>query len=402
MVVDVALPGLDMVDVVLQAGHDWGTIEAVIERFTEDPGPAILLGAAAGGAFGAALGALPAFIFTGFLVIAGVAGGGLVGVGFGPVFGPHISFAGGAAAAAYASKNGLMESGFDYHNGKDIGFALGSRPDILAVGALFGVFGVLGEQLLRFLAVPTDPIAIMVVISAFAHRAVFGYSILGAVSSKASGRFDMGPFEREETRAEGESLVTDGEKSTAERLAVEPWLPNMYKWSHVAGIGLAAGGAASYAALQVARAGLPSSAQMDFAQALAPESAGGLGLATPAVFLGFGISAATLLFLNLGVDRIPVTHHMTLPGVTAFFAVAMDAGNGGMLAGLDPIFAVAIGALFGMIGALIGEAGQRIFYAHGSTHVDPPAFAIFISITLIWVLAVAGVFETAVWVPGGL
>jgi len=381
MPVEAALPGLDMIDVVLQAGHEWGTIEDVIERFTDNPGPAILLGAAAGGAFGAALGALPAFIFTGFLVIAGVAGGGMVGVGFGPVFGPHISFAGGAAAAAYASKSGLMESGFDYHNGKDIGFALGSRPDILAVGAAFGIFGVLGEQLLRFLAVPTDPIAIMVVISAFAHRIVFGYSVLGVVSSKASGRFDMGPFEREEMRGDAESLVTDGEKSTAERLAVEPWLPNMYKWSHVASIGLVAGAAASYGGWQISTAAYS-------------------GAATPAVFFGFGLSAASLLFLNLGVDRIPVTHHMTLPGATAAFA-ALASGDA-IIAGVDPIVAVAVGGVFGMIGALIGEAGQRIFYAHGSTHVDPPAFAIFISISLIWVLAVAGVFATSVWVPGGL
>jgi hypothetical protein len=378
---EAALAGVEMIDVVLQAGHEWGSINDVIDVFTEQPGPAILLGAAAGGAFGAALGALPAFIFTGFLVIAGVAGGGMVGVGFGPVFGPHISFAGGAAAAAYASKNGLMESGFDYHNGKDIGFALGSRPDILAVGAAFGVFGIVGEQLLRNLAVPTDPIAFMVVASAFAHRIVFGYSILGTVSSKANGFFDMGPFEREEMRAEGETLVTDGEKSTSERLAVEPWLPNMYKWSHVAGIGLVAGAAASYAGWQV------STAAYD-------------GAAAPAVFLGFGFSAATLLFLNLGVDRIPVTHHMTLPGATAAFA-ALASGDA-IIAGVDPIVAVAIGGVFGMIGALIGEAGQRIFYAHGSTHVDPPAFAIFITISLIWVLAVAGVFATSVWVPGGL
>ena len=377
---EAALAGVEMVDVVLQAGHEWGDIEAITNVLVDNP--YIFIGAAAGGAFGAAIGALPAFIFTGFLVLAGVAGGGAgVGVGFGPVFGPHISFAGGAAAAAYASKRGLMESGFDYHNGKDIGFALGSRPDILAVGAAFGVFGIAFEEVFRQLAVPTDPIAITVVVSAFLHRAVFGYSILGTVSSKANGFFDMGPIEREEMRAEGETLVTDGEKSTSERLAVEPWLPNMYKWSHVAGIGLVAGAAASYAGWQV------STAAYD-------------GAAAPAVFLGFGFSAATLLFLNLGVDRIPVTHHMTLPGATAAFA-ALASGDA-IIAGVDPIVAVAIGGVFGMIGALIGEAGQRIFYAHGSTHVDPPAFAIFITISLIWVLAVAGVFATSVWVPGGL
>ena len=94
--------------------------------------PTWYIAAFAGGAFGAAIGALPAFIFTGFMVIAGealtLAGGnsapgsdsvlgqlaaspgvsvgasGFTGyVGFGPIFGPHISFAAGAAAAAYAA-----------------------------------------------------------------------------------------------------------------------------------------------------------------------------------------------------------------------------------------------------------------------------------------------------------
>jgi hypothetical protein len=369
---DAVLTVADQSDVVLQSWQS-GSVDAVIDVLDE---PQIWIGAAAGGAFGAALGALPAFIFTGFLVMAGVWGGEAalgsgVGVGFGPVFGPHISFAGGAAAAAYAAKNGLMESGFDYHNGKDITFALGSRPDILAVGALFGMFGILMEQTFRQLAIPTDPIAITVVGSAVLHRIVFGYPVVGKVSDKASGFFDMGPFEREEMREPGEMPFGDGEKDSEDLLAVEPWLPNMYKWSHVAGIGLVAGAAGGYAGLQ-----------------------------TGSAFLGFGISAATLLFLNLGVDRIPVTHHMTLPGATAYFAVTMDVGNGAILSGADPAVGMIMAAIFGLIGALLGEVVQRIFYAHSNTHLDPPAFSIFLSHSLIAVLALAGVFETAVWVPG--
>ena len=81
--------------------------------------PMMLLAALAGGAFGAALGALPAFIFTGFLVIAGqtaqfvtntlsesaigdavIGSGAITGmIAFGPIFSPAISFAGGASAA---------------------------------------------------------------------------------------------------------------------------------------------------------------------------------------------------------------------------------------------------------------------------------------------------------------
>ncbi|WP_431358794.1 hypothetical protein [Halovenus amylolytica] len=364
---------LTAIDALAQAGPpDGGFSAGSIDRVTDVlvDTPEIWIGAAAGGAFGAAIGALPAFIFTGFLVIAGALGGqGATGVGagFGPVFGPHISFAGGAAAAAYAAKQGYMESGFDYHNGKDIGFALGSKPDILASGAVFGLFGIASEQLLRNMGFPTDPIAITVVISALVHRLVFGYSVLGAVSSKANGRFDMGPFEREEMRDAG-TVPGDGDKSGEDRLAVEPWLPNMYKWSHVAAIGIVAGAMAGYIT--------------------------GVG----GVFFGFGLSAASLIFLNLGVERIPVTHHMTLPGATAYVAVTTSGDTA--IAGLGAVPALVFAALFGMIGALIGEAFQRIFYAHGDTHVDPPAAAISLSVSIIAVLAIVGVLPTSVWVPG--
>lgn len=367
---DVVLAAVNSTDIALQVEYAPGSVDDVIDALSQ---PEIWLGAAAGGAFGAALGALPAFIFTGFLVVAGVfggdaAGGVGVGLGFGPVFGPHISFAAGAAAAAYAAKRGDLLSGFDYHNGKDITYALGSRPDILAVGAAFGVFGVVLEQTLRHLAVPTDPIAFTVVASAFLHRIVFGYSIVGIVSSKTDNILDMGPFKREERR-ESDEVMGDGGMEATQRLAVEPWLPNMYKWSHVVSIGLFAGLASAYATLQ-----------------------------TGSPFIGFGISAASLLFLNLGIEKIPVTHHMTLPAGTVYLAVI--APGGALLAGLGPGAAVFIAGIFGLLGALIGEIFQRIFYAHGDTHVDPPAASIFITHSLICLLVILGIFQTAVWVPG--
>jgi len=101
----------------------------------------LLITALAGGAFGAALGALPAFIFTGFVVflgeglniLAGTLGGnveavpgdlgaGITGViGFGVITGPHIAFAGGVAASAYAGKKypEMEPDGWDYHFGKN-------------------------------------------------------------------------------------------------------------------------------------------------------------------------------------------------------------------------------------------------------------------------------------------
>ncbi|QIO22882.1 hypothetical protein [Haloarcula sp. JP-L23] len=336
---------------------------------------ALLLAAFAGGAFGAAIGALPAFCFTGFMVIAGEAvnilvaelgtvsdiPAGEIGVGvtgsiaFGPVFGPHISFAAGAAAAAYAAKNdGLPEpADGDYHPAKDIAYALGTRPDILAVGGLFGILGLVITRVSGAIGAPWDPIAIAVVLSAVAHRLVFGYPIVGAGNRNV---LDMSPFEKGEER-----VATDGGTVNATRLAVEPWLPHQYKWANVATIGIVAG-----------------------------LLGGWIAIVTGSAFLGFGISAASLTFLNLGVEKIPVTHHMTLPASTAALAVAPLGG--------EPVQIIAA-AVFGLIGALAGETIQRIFYAHSDTHFDPPAAAIVIATFIIGVLAIVGVFPTSVWIP---
>ncbi|WP_152040959.1 hypothetical protein [Salinigranum salinum] len=340
--------------------------------------PGLLLAAFAGGAFGAALGALPAFCFTGFMVIAGEAAafasgdlsGSITGsIAFGTVFGPHISFAGGAAAAAYAAKKGYMDFGFDYHEAKNIPAALGTQPDVLAVGGLFGIFGYIVTTISANLAAPWDPIAIAVVLSAVAHRLVFGYDLIGDV--RGGGLFDMGPFEREEMRpasSDAAAMTDGGEPATdggtaKQRLATEPWLPHQYEWGNVAMIGLTAG------------------------------LIGGVtALTTGSPFLAFGISAASLTFLNLGVEKIPVTHHMTLPASTAALAVT---GNTPEVTGIAMVAA----GIFGISGALTGEVVQRIFYAHADTHFDPPAAAIVVNTFFIAVLTIVGVFSTAVWVP---
>jgi hypothetical protein len=334
-----------------------------------------LIAAFAGGAFGAAIGALPAFCFTGFAVIAGeaanaitvtgagegiaVSASGLTGsIGFGMVFGPHVAFAGGAAAAAYAAKqDGAMPAQEDggYHPAKDIAYALGTRPDVLAVGGIFGIIGATGTLISGGLTMPWDDIAIMVVISAALHRIAFGYPLIGA-----DGRdiLDMSPFEN------GEEVAADGGSGEVMRPAVEPWLPHQYKWGNVAMIGLVAGLLGGYIAIQ-----------------------------TGSPFLGFGISAASLTFLNLGVEKIPVTHHMTLPSSTAALAIF-----GGVPSGSNQVIAILVAAVFGILGALVGELVQRIFYAHSDTHFDPPAAAIVVCTFIVAMLAIAGVFEGSSWV----
>ncbi len=333
----------------------------------------LLLAAFAGGAFGAAIGALPAFVFTGIMVIAGEAGGldGVTGsLAFGAFFGPHVSFAGGAAAAAYAAKRGYMQTGFDFHESKNITAALGLNVDVLVVGGLFGILGVLIRQVSVSFGMPWDPIAMGVVLSALFHRLFLGYSLIGKVHG--AGFFDMGPFEREETRSSDAGTISDHIKSATDRFAVEPWLPHQYKWSNVAFLGLVAGFLGAYAALE-----------------------------TGSPFLAFGISAASLLFLNLGVEKFPVTHHMTLPASTIALAVVAsgDGVEAGLLTGASDTTGLIVGALFGLVCALFGEAFQRIFYAHGDTHWDPPAAAIVFGTFVIALLYFGGVLGTTVWVP---
>lgn len=356
----------------------------------------MIIAAFAGGIIGAAIGALPAFVFTGILVIAGEAariagivsldeGAGLGSTGitaniaFGAFFGPHIAFAGGTAASAYAAKQGYMEPGFGggwgYHDAKNILIAFGARTDVLIVGGLFGMLGYVVFFMSSFVAAPWDPIAFGVVISALAHRIALGYDAIGTV--RGDGWLDLSGFDREDT------YPTDGTAGRpADRLIVEPWLPWFRSWGGVGLNGIAFG------------------------------ILGGFTFwGTGSPYLAFGICAASLLFLNLGIEddfgafqlKFPVTHHITLPASTAPMA---DIGIG--LAEADPavvqaelllLEAVALGAIFGLLGALFGELAERVFYAHGDTHWDPPATSIVVTTFLIALLAIVGVFPTAGWVP---
>jgi hypothetical protein len=299
----------------------------------------MLLAAFAGGVFGAAIGALPSFAFTGFLVIAGelynvvqrhlaLAGDGTAiadvaitsNVAFGPVLGPHITFGGGA----------------------------------------FGVFGYWVATVSTTFGLPWDPVAMGVVLSALAHRAAFGYDLVGA----SLGRLlDMSPYERRS------GVAADGG-----RPAVEPWMSYAYEWPSVSMLGLAVGVLGAYVAYY-----------------------------TASPFLAFGISAASVLFVVAGVERIPITHHITLPASTVVLAVVP-----GKLATLTPAVvaaalplwqALVLGAGAGLVGALAGELCQRVFFAHADTHLDPPAASIVVTSFLVGVLALVGVLPGSVWVP---
>ena len=143
-----------------------------------------LIAAFGGGVFGASIGALPAFIMTG--VVATVGGilscAGIPGinellvnnVAFGSFLGPHICFAGGVAASAYAKRIGKTE------NGADIALALNGIGDstTLVVGGIFGMAGYIIAALVSaiFSLTPfyTDNPGCTVLISAIIVRLAFG------------------------------------------------------------------------------------------------------------------------------------------------------------------------------------------------------------------------------------
>lgn len=275
-----------------------------------------LLVAFGGGIFGAALGALSAFTFVGFLTMIGVAiqlsvapeATDFFGLPFG-AFGPHAGgFASGVAAAAYAAHKGKLDSG---RNIVAAGMGLNS-PDVLLVGGAFGVLGFvlcwLAAQVPSFApGLPwTDYPGICVVVSAFIVRLLWGKT--GIFGDREDGQKIMQP--------------TDATK----------WLAFQSDCGQLATIGLGAGLLAGWL---------------------------GVTYGTPGVLLAFGISAASLFFLTLGLS-LPVTHHITLP------AALVGASSGSMI----------WACIAGLICAYAGEVAARLFLCNGDTHIDPPACTI--------------------------
>lgn len=244
-----------------------------------------------GGAFGAALGAVPVFILTGLVALIGLFGASqeqpaLLQAAFGPVLGPHVSFAGAVGAAAYAGSRKYIATG------RDIASPLMplARIDVLVVGGLFGAAGHgLNVALIGGgLAAWTDSIAATVVVSNLAARLLFGHG---------------GPFG--ELKSPGPRFRPTDSAS---------WLPWQQDWAHVIAIGAAVGLVSAYLT-------------------------GNSGLGSGRETAGFALSTVTLVFLVTG-NKIPVTHHISM---TAALGVMH---GGGLLTGA--VIGV-LGAVFGEV-----------------------------------------------------
>ncbi|WP_255196026.1 hypothetical protein [Halorarius litoreus] len=357
---------------------------------------ALALIAFAGGALGASLGGYPALSVAGFVVVVGEvakltrasiaaaapidpaalgATGITASIGLGTGVGPHVALGGGVAAAAYAARQGYVDTDFAYHEAKHVTYSLGAKPDVLLVGGVFGVVGAALAQGSVAFALPWDPIFASIVVSAFLHRIAFGYPLLGAIRG---GLLDMSPFERGERRAmrtdggttEAESRATTEPSQTDARFVVEPWLPHQYRWASVTLLGFVVGVFAAF-----------------------------VTYATGSPFLAFGLTAATLVFLSLRMEKFPVTHHMALPAGVLVIALVGAADPALLQNGVTPEeveiavtlhLAVVAGGVMGAVSGLFGELAQRVLYAHADTHLDPPAVAIVLSTLLIALLDIAG------------
>jgi len=220
----------------------------------------------AGGMFGAAIGGLPSFVLCGVAAVVGLAVFWATGedtfvnlVAWGPLLGPHIAFAGGVGAAAYAAKKGKLEG-----SGKDIVTSLMGldSPDVLLVGGVFGALGYTVAWALGLLGniggFPwTNLPSASIIVTAIVARLVFG----------STGVFGK---------------VREG----ANRWLAAPeagccWLPWQFKPAQIILISVAWG-------LPIAF----------------------LVRSMPELFtFGFGLAAVALVFLGTG-SKFPVFHHM--------------------------------------------------------------------------------------------
>ncbi|WP_243158068.1 hypothetical protein [Aminipila terrae] len=252
----------------------------------------LVIAAFGGGVIGAYIGALPAFILTGLIAIAGgtaaLAGATDVTVGFvafGAYLGPHVAFAGGVAAAGYACKTKKLGSGTDILSSL---YGTGD-PMTLLVGGIFGLAGMLIYQFFAAINLPSDWPGTTVVILAVITRLMFG-------STGLTGKYE----------GEGRREYFTGGKG--------------FFCNVVLGLGI--GAAVGFVSAQMLNVGTDPALMRSF----------------PIVC--FGIAAASLIFTQTGF-ACPATHHIAYPAACA----AVWSGN--------PVMGVIFGILGAVVGDFI-------------------------------------------------
>ncbi|AOY74635.1 hypothetical protein [Clostridium formicaceticum] len=299
----------------------------------------------AGGIFGAAMGTLWAVIICALIIIFGsliVLGGGadfiLLQVGVGPIFGPHTgSFAAPIAAACYAAYIKKHPSG----SAKDIlSPLLDTSWDVLLVG---GIFALLGHILLNVAAaIPVLNQSDMLAVS------VVGTNILARLF-----------FQKEAPWGRRESIDEHGYLGTNNyRISWAGWqAPIPFRILLGLSIGLMSGGIA-----------------WGLQQQVNPLAEGGIisagAAATVPLIIPWAIAIFALIPLMLGtgpLQKVPVFHCVAILGALGYLYTD----------------SIVMAGLAGILGAFLQELGARMFFNHGTTHIDPPAVGIAIGTFII-------------------
>ncbi|MBC3887280.1 hypothetical protein GH810_03020 [Acetobacterium paludosum] len=303
----------------------------------------LLIAAFGGGLLATMLGGLNSFIICGLAALAAILGGqaGAPAIGlfaFGPAFGPHVAFAGGVAASAFAKTRNLIE------NGQDIVTPLATTGDpmVLLVGGIFGMIGFIIQYIVSALLGPvifsgilgtgatawTDTVACTVVLSAIIVRLVFGKTGL-------TGKTPAG--ETREYVAKGQRLG--------------------FVLMMGLGLGLLSGGVVS----ALGNLGLVGGS----------ETALYLYKMAPTIFFAF--AAITLVFITCGFG-FECWHHVGYPAASTAVII--------FTATLSPVAAIIGAAITGMFTMWFGDFILRTFNSHADTHIDPPACTIFVMQTI--------------------
>lgn len=294
-----------------------------------------LIAAFGGGVFGASIGALPGFILTGVVaIIGGIASVAAPGadyvtyMAFGSFLGPHVCFAGGVAAAAYAKKIGATENGADIATSCN-GYG---NPSILAVGGVFGVIGYIIAAVVAFVfggLIPnvfTDNPGMTVFISGCIARLAFGKR---GLLSDASVRAPLS-----KGGALGNMLIM----SIAYSLVVS-------------GVYVVLAGSVEDVAI--------------------------LGSYHVVIF---GLAAVSLVFAEMGQPLYGWHHIGIISAEAAMAGYAM--GGAGM--------AMILGLVMGLVAGILQDFETCFMNSDVDSHIDGPAFAIFISTIIISIIKIAG------------
>lgn len=287
-----------------------------------------IIAAFGAGILGSIIGGTLSFALTGIIALIGIAvtlGGGETiftnAVAFGPFLGPHISFAGAVAGAAYAGRK-------KYIDGSDVNISLFAfkEPLLLLIGGTFGIVGYVLNQFLAsidFIANNFDTVATTVFLSAITARVLItGTAPLSDTKKQTLQTMDSDQVS--DTSVEevyGEESI-NGQKS--------------YVYDIIWSFGMAV--AVAFVTFE-----------------------------TGINNVGWAVSAISLIFAFLGFEDFPVTHHITMvAGVAASTFIVI----------YSPTIAILLTGLFGVISVISGIWINNAINTNVDSHIDMPAIVI--------------------------